>query len=68
MDTKIAMVRRAVQTEIYSKWNRCPRWVVLSTVKADLQVSINYMNIDYTAKEHTLLAGFVLNFSKIFWD
>lgn len=36
MNTQVAMVRRAVQAEIYTEWHRGPGWILGSTVKAYL--------------------------------
>lgn len=61
------MIGRAIQAEIYTEWHRGPRWIFGSAVKAYLDC-VNHGNLGPRILVHTLLAGFVFSFSKIFWD
>jgi len=63
MDTQITVDSRAVQTQVDAKGNRCPSWVLSSTIETYLAD----MRGDSTRCEllHTLFAGFVFSFSNM---
>ena len=66
MDTKVAVVGRAIKAKIDAKRNRSPCWVVLSTVEADLENTLlDDTHMAVKEERPTLFAGLVFSFSKI---
>ena len=67
MDTQVPVVGRAIKTEVYAEGDGRPGRVFRATVEAYLRGQLPRKRF-LRGWAHTLFAGFVLSFSKIFWD
>ena len=68
MYSQVAMIRRAIETEVDTKGNGGPGWILRAAVKAYLlKLSLDIRG-PHAAMDRTLFAGLLFSFSKIFCD
>ena len=76
VNTQVSVIGRTIQTEVDAKGNRRPGWILGATIEADLVLHVPLASVcprsvcrkGEDVAGHTLLAGFVLNFSKSLVD